>query len=189
MDLVEELELLPEQTIEIPEDYEFPKDFDPGVVLEGPREKPAHIKPYKSPEERYADMRSSAWTFLFVGGAGFIIIILALIGVYSLPFHDFALVVMLLLFAAFLVIGIVSFKNAGKLKDIAASEHALIEEITAWYHSEGMQSEAVTSLDASLSEELFYLQKYDTVCRILQEHFPDIREDLLNKLASDFCEE
>ncbi|MEH2958982.1 hypothetical protein [Candidatus Merdisoma sp. JLR.KK006] len=189
MDLVEELELLPEQTIEIPEDYEFPEDFDPGVVLEGPREKPAHIKPYKSPEERYADMRSSAWTFLFVGGAGFIIIILALIGVYSLPFHDFALVVMLLLFAAFLVIGIVSFKNAGKLKDIAASEHALIEEITAWYHSEGMQSEAVTSLDASLSEELFYLQKYDAVCRILQEHFPDIREDLLNKLASDFCEE
>ena len=189
MDLVEELELLPEQTIEIPEDYEFPEDFDPGVVLEGPREKPAHIKPYKSPEERYADMRSSAWTFLFVGGAGFIIIILALIGVYSLPFHDFALVVMLLLFAAFLVIGIVSFKNAGKLKDIAASEHALIEEITAWYHSEGMQSEAVTSLDASLSEELFYLQKYDAVCRILQEHFPDIRKDLLNKLASDFCEE
>ncbi|MCI8557774.1 MAG: hypothetical protein HFI19_08420 [Lachnospiraceae bacterium] len=189
MDLVEELELLPEQTIEIPEDYEFPEDFDPGVVLEGPREKPAHIKPYKSPEERYADMRSSAWTFLFVGGAGFIIIILALIGVYSLPFHDFALVVMLLLFAAFLVIGIVSFKNAGKLKDIAASEHALIEEITAWYHSEGMQSEAVTSLDASLSEELFYLQKYDAVFRILQEHFPDIREDLLNKLASDFCEE
>ncbi len=189
MDLVEELELLPEQTIEIPEDYEFPEDFDPGVVLEGPREKPAHIKPYKSPEERYADMRSSAWTFLFVGGAGFIIIILALIGVYSLPFHDFALVVMLLLFAAFLVIGIVSFKNAGKLKDLAASEHALIEEITAWYHSEGMQSEAITSLDASLSEELFYLQKYDAVCRILQEHFPDIREDLLNKLASDFCEE
>lgn len=188
-DLVEELELLPEQTIEIPEDYEFPEDFDPGVVLEGPKEKPAHVKPYKSPEEGYADMRSSAWTFLFVGGAGFIIIILALIGVYSLPFHDFALVVMLLLFAAFLVIGIISFKNAGKLKELAASEHALIEEITAWYHSEGMQSEAVTSLDASLSEELFYLQKYDAVCRILQEHFPDIREDLLNKLASDFCEE
>ncbi len=190
VDLVEELEVLPEkETLAIPEDYEFPEDFDPGAVLEGPREKPAYVKPYQSPEEKYADMRSSAWTFLFVGGAGFEAVILALLGVYTLPFHDFALVVMLLLFAAFLVIGIISFKNAGKLKDLAASEHALIKEVTDWYHSEGIQSEAILSLDTSLSEELFYLQKYEAVCQIIKKHFPSLGDDLLNKLASDFCEE
>ena len=191
VDLVEELELLPDrqETLEIPENYEFPEDFDPSAILEGARVKPAHVKPYQSPEERYADMRSSAWTFLFVGGAGFIVIILAFLGVYTLPFHDFALAVMLLLFTAFLVIGAVSFKNAGKLKDSAASEHALIDEVTAWYHSEGVRTEAITTLDTSLSEELFYLQKYEAVCQIIQEHFPDLGDDLLNKLASDFCEE
>lgn len=189
VDLVDELLPEQEEAVELPEDYEFPEDFDPTAVLEGPRERPAHVRPYQSPEERYADMRSSAWTFLLIGGLGLVNMILALLGIYTLPFHDFALVVMLLLFAAFLVIGLVSFKNCAKLKGLAESEHALIEEITAWYHSDGIHSEAVTSLDTSLPEELFYLQKYEAVCRIIQEHFPDIREDLLNKLASDFCEE
>lgn len=191
VDLVEEIELLPDpqETLEIPEDYEFPEDFDPRAILEGAKEKPAHVKPYQSPEERYADMRSSAWTFLVVGGIGFVVMLLALIGILSFPFHDFALIVMLLLFIAFLAVGGVSFRNAHKLQGLVASEHALIEEITTWYHSEGILLEAITSLDSSLSEELFYLQKYEAVCQIIKEHFPDIGEDLLNKLASDFCEE
>ena len=191
MDLVEELELLPDgqETIEIPEDYEFPEDFDPRAILEGVKEKPAHVKPYQSPEERYADMRSSAWTFLAVGGIGFVVMLLALMGILSFPFHDFALIVMLLLFVVFLAIGFVSLKNAKKLKALASSEHELIERITDWYHTEGVQTEAITSLDASLSEELFYLQKYEAVCQIIKKHFPDLGDDLLNKLASDFCEE
>lgn len=191
VDLVEELEQLPEQeeVIKAPEDYEFPEDFDPRTILEGPRERITPVKPYKSPEERYADMQSSGWTFLIVGGIGFVVMILALMGFLTLPFHDFALVVMLLLFVAFLVIGAVSFKNAQKFKDLSSSEHALIESITSWYHSEGVQSEAITALNHSLSEELFYLQKYEAVCQILKEHFPNLADDLLNKLASDFCEE
>jgi len=189
VDLVEELLPEQEETVDIPEDFEFPEDFDPGTILEGAKEKPAHVKPYKSPEERYADMRSSAWTFLLVGGVGFITILLALIGVYTLPFHDFALYVMLLLFAAFLLLGISSLKNCGKLKALAASENARIEEITAWYHTEGIHTEAIASLDSSLPEEIFYLQKYQAVCEIIKEHFPETAEDLLNKLASDFCEE
>ena len=189
VDLIEELLPEQEESVKIPEDYEFPEDFDPRVILEGPSEKPVSVKPYRSPEERYADMRSSAWTFLFVGGVGFVVMLLALMGILTFPFHDFALIVMLLLFIAFLIVGIASFQNAKKLKERASTEHAFIARITDWYHSEGIHAEAITSLDASLSEELFYLQKYEIVSRLIQEHFPDISEELLNKLASDFCEE
>lgn len=189
VDLVEELLPEEEEKVEIPEDYEFPEDFDPGEILEGPRERPAYVKAYRSPEERYADMRSSAWTFCIVGGIGLVIMILALIGILTFPFHDFALIVMLLLFAGFFVSGIVSFRSAKKLQSLAASEHAFIAKITDWYHSEGMRSESVASIDVSLPEELFYLRKYEAVSLLIREHFPDIQEDLLNKLASDFCEE
>ncbi len=189
VDLVEELLPEEEETVEIPEDYEFPEDFDPGAVLEGPREKPAYVKAYRSPEERCADMRSSAWTFSAVGGVGFVVMLLALMGILSFPFHNFALIVMLLLFAGFFVGGIVSFGSAKKLQGLAASEHAFIEKITDWYHSEGMHSESVAALDTSLPEELFYLRKYEAVSQLIREHFPEIQEDLLNKLASDFCEE
>ena len=187
VDLVEVL--LQEESVEVPEDYEFPKDFDPSAILEGPKEKPALVKPYRSPEERYADMRSSAWTFLSVGSVGFVVMLLALMGILSFPFHDFALIVMLLLFIAFLIVGILSFQNAKKLKSMESIEHAFIERITDWYHSEGLHLEAVTALDATMPEELFYLQKYEAVSNLIQEHFPDISEELLNKLASDFCEE
>lgn len=189
VDLVEDL--LPEdkEEITVPENYEFPEDFDPGAVLDEPEERPVYVKAYRSPEERYADMHSSAWTFLSVGGIGLVVMILALADILTFPFHDFALIVMLLLFAGFFIGGIVSFQSAKKLKGLAASEHAFIEKISSWYHSEGIHSEAVTSLDASLPEELFYLRKYEAVSRLVREHFPDIPEDLLNKLASDFCEE
>ncbi len=189
IDLVEELLPEQEEDFEIPEDFEFPEDFDPAAILDEPKEKPAYVKAYKSPEERYADMRSSAWTFVSVGGIGLVIMILALTGVLIFPFHDFALIVMLLLFAGFFAGGMVSFQSAKKLKLLAASEHAFIEKVTDWYHLEGIHAEAVTALDVSLPEELFYLRRYEAVSELIREHFPDIQEDLLNKLASDFCEE
>lgn len=189
VDLVEELPMESEKAEEAPEDFEFPEDFDPGIILEGPKEKPAPVKPYKSPEERYADMQSSAWTFLLVGGLGLIVMILALMGIFTFPFHDFALYVMLLLFASFTILGISSFQNSRKLKALILSENAKIQEITDWYRTEGIHSKAMTALDASLPEEIFYLQKYETISQILREHFSEIPEDLLNKLASDFSEE
>ena len=169
VDLVEELPTEPEESAEPLENYEFPEDFDPGAILEGPREKAAPVKPYKSPEERFADMRSSAWTFLLVGGLG--------------------LDVMLLLFAVFTVVGVSSFQNARKLKELAVLENAKIQEITTWYRTEGIRSEALTALDSSLPEEIFYLRKYEAVSDTLRERYPEIPEDLLNKLASDFSEE
>ncbi len=189
VDLVEELPTEPEESTEPLENYEFPEDFDPGAILEGPREKAAPVKPYKSPEERFADMRSSAWTFLLVGGLGLVVMILALLEVFTFPFHDFALYVMLLLFAVFTVVGISSFQNARKLKELAVLENAKIQEITTWYRTEGIRSEALTALDSSLPEEIFYLRKYEAVSDTLRERYPEIPEDLLNKLASDFSEE
>ena len=41
VDLVEELLPEEEETVEIPENSEFPEDFDPGAVLEGPWSTPA----------------------------------------------------------------------------------------------------------------------------------------------------
>ncbi len=189
VDLVEELPLKTEAPVEIPEDYEFPEDFRPEEILEGQRERPAPAKQFKSAGQRYEDARSSAYTFLAVGGLGLIAMIPALAGIYSLPFHDFALFVMTAFFSVFLVIGALSLKNSVNLKASIETEQALIEKIKTWYHTEGIHSGRIEDLDADLPEELFYFQKYDAVRQCIQEHFPGIDEALLDKLASDFCEE
>ncbi|MCI8599584.1 MAG: hypothetical protein HFJ10_14275 [Lachnospiraceae bacterium] len=189
VDLVEELPLKEEESIDIPEDYEFPEDFRPEEILEENQAKPVPSKTYKSPEERYQDMRSSAYTFLFVGGLGILIMALALAGVLTFPFHDFALVVMLALFVVFLYIGVLSFKNSSKIKDSIQVENSLIAEVRAWYEKEGAQLESLANLNQELPQEILYFQKYDMIRQGIQTHFPELDETLLDKLTSDFCEE
>lgn len=193
IDLVEELtpEVLGTYTeeIEIPEDYEFPEDFNPEEVLRGPKEPPKPTRAFKSARERYSDVRSSAYTFLFLGSVGFVIMALALAGIYQLPFHDFALWVMLLLFVVFLGIGFASLKNAKSIQKEIAPEEALIEKIISWYHEEGCKQEEILAIPSVATDGFQYFQLYDAIRQTLLMHFPEIDEALLDKLTSDFCEE
>lgn len=193
VDLVEKL--TPEaltpyaEEIEIPEDYEFPEDFNPEEILRGPKEPPKMARTFKSARERYADVRSSAYTFLFLGTVGFVVMALALAGVYELPFHDFALWVMLLLFVVFLGIGFASLKNAKSIQSEITAEEEFIEKIRAWYQTEGCKQEQILNAASDKADEFQYFQLYDAIRRTLLIHFPEIDEALLDKLTSDFCEE
>lgn len=196
VDLVDELseEELKNDSIEIPADYEFPEDFDPREVLEEdllsePGKKAEPAKSYKSPEERYEDMHSSAWTFLLVGIAGTAVMILCWLGIINLPVYDFVLFVMTAMFVIFVFIGIVSFQTAQKIKATIASEHSFMEEVIQWYHTTGCESPAFAELDPEQSEEILYLQKSEIIRSLLKEQFPDIDQALLEKLTDDFCEE
>ncbi|MCI9134778.1 MAG: hypothetical protein HFI31_11435 [Lachnospiraceae bacterium] len=190
VDLIDQLvtESEKEESLEIPEDYTFPEDFDPRSVLE-PKERPEPARLYKSPQERYADLKSSAWTFLLMGGAGLVIMILGWAGVLRLPLAPFALGVMTALFAAFVGIGIVSFRNAGKLRENIDAENAFTDSVIQWYHTEGQKSPAWNALNTDQPEELLYLQKSELIQQLIKEQFPQIDQALLEKLSDDFCEE
>ena len=187
VELVEELN--PEEQVLPPEDYEFPENFRPEEVLNGPKERPKPARTYKSPEERYKDARSSADTFLLVGGAGFILMLLALSGILSFPFHDFALISMLILFGVFFGIGVFSLKNARKIRESMEAENAFVEKVKTWYQTEGSSRERVKAVPLDLPEEIRYFQLYDAVRQTILEEFPEIDEALLDKLTSDACEE
>lgn len=195
VDLVEEL---PEEedSADMPADYEFPEDFDPRAVLEALSEdseqtakKAEPSKLYKAPEERYADMHSSAWTFLLVGAAGLIFMILCWMDIIQLPVYDFVLIVMTALFVIFIGVGIVSWQSAQKIKASIASENAFTEEVISWYHTTGCKAPALQEMPDDLSEELLYFQKSEIIRGLLKEQFPQLDQALLEKLTDDFCEE
>lgn len=189
VDLVDEL---PQETesLDIPEGYEFPEDFNPREILEPEeRERPQPARLYIPPEERYKDMHSSAWSFLLIGAAGILVMILAWAGIIRLPFHNFVLFVMTALFAAFIGIGIISWTNAKKIKGSISAENAFMEEVITWYHTEGCKSQAFDSLDKTQPEELLYFQKAEIIRTLLTEQFPQIETSMLDKLTDDFCEE
>ena len=72
---------------------------------------------YNSAKNRQSETRSSAWAFLLVGCIGFVIILLALLGVIRLPFGTFPLLIMEVMFVIFLVIAGLSFKHAMNMLD------------------------------------------------------------------------
>lgn len=197
VDLVEELAEEDAEKIKVPEDYEFPEDFDPREVLaaaaalsqQEPKEKPELVRTYKSPEERYSDMYSSAWTFLILGMAGTAFSILCLLGLIKLPVHEFVLFVMTFLFVIFILVGIISFQSAKKLKGSIASENDFVDEVISWYRSTGAKSAAFETLDLTQPEELLYFQRSELIRTLLKEQFPQIDQALLEKLTDDFCEE
>lgn len=189
VDLVDELPEEPELP-EVPEDYTFPEDFNPREILEAAQEEPVPNVPlYRKPEERYQDMHSSAWTFLMVGAAGLVVMVLCWLDIIRLPFNNFVLFIMTALFVIFVGIGVVSYQSARKLKSGIAGENAFVEEVTAWYHATGCHSPVFSGLDENQPEELLYFQKSGMIRSILEEQFPGIDPSLLEKLTDDFCEE
>ncbi len=174
----------------VPPGYEFPENFNPRDILEPEKkERPQPAKLYVPPEERYKDMHSSAWSFFLIGASGLVFMILGWTGILRLPFHNFVLFVMTALFAAFIGIGIVSWLNAKKLKDIIVTENNFMEDVVTWYHTKGCQSPAFDSLDKTQPEELLYFQKSEIIRTLLTEQFPHIEASMLDKLVDDFCEE
>ena len=87
---------------------------------------------YNSAKNRQSETRSSAWAFLLVGCIGFVIILLALLGVIRLPFGTFPLLIMEVMFVIFLVIAGLSFKHAMNMLDEISRENDLETRIRGW---------------------------------------------------------
>lgn len=99
---------------------------------------------YSSSTERAAENRSSAWTLLGVGTVGLIAMILGMLGVIPLnlgnPYMFYG--VMSAVFLLFIVMGIVSMKNAKLFAKKAESENSLKDSIKKWYQ-ENLTAEAI----------------------------------------------
>lgn len=194
VELVDTLSLK-EELLDSLKPYTFKEDFtmqDLVDELDGSDKKPKAAKLYKSAEERYADARSSAFSFLLVGGLGLVATVLDIVGVFDFPFHGFAVYTMAAVFAVFVLISFASMKNAKKLLAAIGEEHAQIQAIQTWYQTDGIHADALAALEERFTdepEEARYLQKYEIVRTLLKGQFPEVEEALLDKLASDFCEE
>lgn len=175
--------------------YEFKEDFtmqDLVDEMDGSDKRPQEAKKYKSAMDRYADARSTAFSFLVIGVLGLAAMILDITGTLNMPLQGFAVYTMAGLFALFFLFGAASIIKSKKLLPDIRKEQAQINAIQKWYHTDGIHEEAMSALEkrpSDESEEEWYLRKYRTVCLLLKKHFPDVNEQLIDKLASDFCEE
>ena len=123
---------------------------------------------YKEKDAQLEDNRSTAYTFLGVGIAGLIFVILFALDIIKLPMADYMrvimIVVMSVLFVIFLGIGITHFRKINQMSADADMESRRTSEIMEWFSSN------------YTAEEIDFIRS-DKIAALLHAKFAGLPED------------
>lgn len=144
---------------------------------------------YQNYEEKAADNKSSAWTLLVVGPAGLIVILLCVLDVIRLPFSESSKFMILgvlgAMFLFFVIMGVVSMKNAGKYAKKAESEKELTKELEKWFveyvTAEKIDEGLFEEEEADFSDEQKYFKRFDRMKELLSERFLNLNEGYMDR--------
>lgn len=149
---------------------------------------------YRNHDERAEEHRSSAFTLLFVGGAGMIAVVLFFLDVFPIhvtPFSKYMISgVMGVLFILFFAMGLMSMKKSRVLAQKAGKENNLTREIKNWCQENIKAEELDRQLfseeeEADLSEEIKYFKRTDKIRQMLEKQFINLEEGYLERLIDE----
>lgn len=144
---------------------------------------------YRNYEEKAADNRSSAYTLLGVGVIGIAAVIFCFFDVIKLPLNEssrfMVLCILGAMFLFFIVMGVVSMKNAGKYAKKAESERELTKELEKWFveyvTAEKIDDGLFEEEEADFSEEQKYFKRFDKMKELLSERFLNLNEGYMDR--------
>ena len=132
------------------------------------------------------DMKSTAYTFTFIGIGGLILLMLLAFNILPVRIPETTKIMMYfvmgVMFLIFLFIGIRSFRQIKSLADAAEQEDALFSEITRWFLESYRGEDIDRNVDKTQEEELLYFARYDIMKRLILEKYPDLEESLLDHM-------
>ena len=144
---------------------------------------------YTSAKSRYSEAKSSAWSFLIIGCAGFLVITSALAGVLRLPLSTFSLLFLDAVFLIFIGIAVLSFRHAVKLTGDVSEETDLEERIRSWARDNLRPEELMVDLDENTTEEMKYFLISEMVRERLMRTFPEIDDAYAEEWTENFYNE
>lgn len=155
-------------------------------------EEPAVYHAYRNSAAKAEDNRTSAYTLLFVGILGFVLVVLVFMGVIPLfqntdTTRYFICGVMGSLFVLFIVFGVVSMRTSRILLVQAQSENSLLSELTKWCE-ENLSAEQIDSglFEAEMSEEQKYFKRTDKMKTIINDKFMNLDQGLLEHFVDEY---
>lgn len=176
---------------EIDEGQEDGDPEEPGGETGAKGKRPSEVSRgvYQNYEEKAADNKSSAYTLLGVGVVGIAVIILSFCDVIRLPLNEssrfMVLSVLGAMFLFFVVMGVVSMRNAGKYAKKAESEKELTKELEKWFvecvTAEKIDDGLFTEEEADFSEEQKYFKRFDRMKELLSERFLNLNEGYMDR--------
>lgn len=140
-------------------------------------------KEYQEPQKRYEDHRSTGILFLTMGAIGTVGTLLCWLDLIPLPLNSFQLLILLAMFAAFLVFGAVSLKRAAEIFQTIANENDQVAAMRTWIRE---NAENFCSNDTEeLPENEIYFQREQEIHDAILAQFPEIEESLLDLFVEE----
>lgn len=152
-------------------------------------------KAYVEMRTKYEDMKSTACSFLLVGAAGILFLVLVAAGFIPLQFAAYMKgimgIVMGGMFLIFLIIGIRSFLQLSSLKAKVLKEDQETDAAKSWFFENYSAKAIDLSADASPDEEVQqkYFKRSRFIKQELRQQFQSYEEAFLDHLTEQFYEE
>jgi len=145
-------------------------------------------KPYMKASERAENYKSSAYSLLLVGTFGIVFLFLSLLGVIPLNIAEnirvVGFVAMLIMFLAFIVIGLKSLIEVKTINALSDTEDALTDSITDYFNenfsAEKIDEKAITKDDLYLSEEEKFFKREEVIRGLILTKFGDLESSYLD---------
>lgn len=144
---------------------------------------------------KYEDMKSTACSFLLVGIAGIVLLVLIYSGIIPLQFAPYMKYMMAIvmggIFLIFLIIGIRSYTKLGDLKAEVLTEQQNTAAAKTWFnkHYSAKAVDAAVDIDGSEELQQKYFLRSSFIKRALQGQFPAYEDSFLDYLTEHLYEE
>ncbi len=154
---------------------------------------------YQNSASKAEDNRTSAYTLLFVGIVGFILVLFIFVGVIPLYQNETTTKylmcgVMGAMFILFIVFGSVSMRNSKILFIKAKSEDSLLSELTKWCER-NLNAEQIDAglfddtTGQTIAEDQKYFKRSDRMKTIISDNFMNLDEAFLEHFVDEYYQE
>ena len=138
------------------------------------------------------EFKSGGLSLLFVGGLGFVCILLILFGIIPLHMNLFSkyliIGVMGTLFILFIVMGFLSVKSYKKFELKASEEDTLTQNLTSWV-KENLHKDQIDADIEEASEELLYFLRTEKMKEMITHKFLNLDAAFLDSFIDDIYPE
>lgn len=151
------------------------------------------MRAYVSKKAKKEDMKSTAYTFTFVGALGFVILILFELNV--LPFSVAAHMKLMLgvvlgaMFLIFFIIGLRYFKLFKDMGNADVEEQEQFKAITTWFTTQYSSDSIDKEISSELPEEQLYFSRYEFMSKAILIEYPDLEEAFLDHIIESLYTE
>ena len=171
----------------MPKNPRCEREFDEYTLWE--MEEEAFPDRYVNSKERAEENRSSGWMLLVTGAIGMILVFLCMLKVIPLrvgnPYLFYG--VLSAMFVVFMVMGVISIKDARIFAGKAESENSLKSAIRQWYRENLTKLSVDEEIENAedLSEELLYFKRVDKLKEKLNRQFVNLDQPFLEHFIDE----